>query len=113
MLSPEGTRVFEKMRQEEKLFETEELADFLEYCQKQHIELPKQEILQKLMKDSNAEIAWGKYENLLTKTKISMDDTYHITRTLDEKSSVRAKFTRLERVLADVAQAKIVINYLK
>lgn len=113
LTSSESQRVFEKMKQEESLFETEEMQKFLEYCQKHHIQLPKKEILMKLMKEPQAQIEWEKYRDLLIKTKVSTDDTYHITRTLDKKDPVRVKFTRLERVLADVAQAKIVINYLK
>lgn len=109
----ENKNILLKMKKENKLLKTEEMQELLKHCKKREIELPKKEILQNLLENPNSEINWQEYEYLLNKTKISTDYTYHIIRQLDENNPIREKLTRLERVLADSAWSKIVIQYLK
>lgn len=104
--------VFEKMEKEWALLNEKEINELLKISNERNIILPTREILENLLIEKYKNIDWENYENILIKEEISTDYSYHIVRQLDENSQVRKKLTRLERVLADYAWAKIVIKYL-
>lgn len=115
----ENLFIFAKLKKEKKLFTWEEIIEFIRFAQQKNIKLPTIDILSNLLEkqDEDKDIysyideLWIKEEAFLEKN-ISCTYTFKIIRELEEDSTLRAKLTRLERILFDNAWADAVIEDL-
>ena len=106
--------IIEKMKSEQMTFTKDEVFRLLEFANARSMKLPKKEIILSLMWEDDDWIEWEDCKKILKLQEIKTDHTYWIIRNLPkELNSVSKKLTRLERVMADVAWSKIVLDYLK
>ena len=110
----ENKYIFEKMRKENSLFTTKEMNNLLELAQISWITLPTENILRNLIEDwEDYKVKWENWRGIMTKRKITTDDTYHISRRLDKNNPLYKKFIKLERIMTNSAWWKIVIKHLE
>ena len=110
----ENKYIFEKMRKENSLFTTKEMNNLLELAQISWITLPTENILRNLIEDwEEYKVKWEIWRGIMTKRKITTDDTYHISRRLDKNNPLYKKFIKLERIMTNSAWWKIVIKHLE
>ncbi len=110
-----NSKIFEKLKKEEKLFTIEEMRDFLTFAIKKNIELPTIDILNNLLRDWNVYWLINELEienDQLALEKISTNYTYNIIRQLPEDSNIEAKIVKLERIISDYTWAWAVLKYL-
>jgi hypothetical protein len=109
--------IFDKLEKENSLFTQEELDDLIKNIKEKNssltedkkIKLPAKNILEKLSEKS----VNIKDNNSMQETNISTQYIYDISRTILNNDSLKAKLSRFERILADIAWGKTLNFYLK
>ena len=105
--------IFKKFIEETGGFSEDEIKQIISFAKRREIQIPKKEILEKLI-SSNFEIE--EENEIMTKTQISTQDTYNISRIFEwdeQKKELRKKLSRFERILADIAWWETVNIYLE